>query len=44
MTHVGYLVAGYGLTFGALGAYAAWVLRRRRMVTRTVEAFGEPRE
>ena len=33
MTHVGYLVAGYGITFGSLGAYAAWVVRRRQALS-----------
>lgn len=32
MTHVPYLVAGYGITFAVLGAYTGWVLvRSRRM-------------
>ena len=34
MTHVPYLVAGYGITFGVLGAYAAWIVRRGRKVDR----------
>ncbi len=34
MTHFGYLIAGYTVTFGALAGYAAWVLSRRRRLER----------
>ena len=34
MTHFGYLVAGYALTFGALASFAAWTLARRRALAR----------
>jgi heme exporter protein CcmD len=34
VTHVGYLAAGYGITFAALAGYAAWVVSRRRALTR----------
>ncbi len=34
MTHFGYLVAGYTVTFGALAGYAAWILSRRRTLAR----------
>jgi len=34
VTHFGYLIAGYALTFGALGGYAAWILSRRRKLAR----------
>ena len=34
MTHVGYLVAGYGITALALGGYAWWVLARARSLNR----------
>ncbi len=34
MTHFGYLVAGYTVTFGALAGYAAWILSRRRALAR----------
>ncbi|MGQ0744125.1 MAG: hypothetical protein ACT4OS_07295 [Acidimicrobiales bacterium] len=30
MSHVSYLLAGYGVTIVGLAAYASWVLRRRR--------------
>lgn len=35
MSHVPYLVAGYGVTALAIGAYAAWVTRRYRAVSRS---------
>jgi heme exporter protein CcmD len=34
MTHVGYLVAGYGITAAALGGYAWWVVARTRALRR----------
>lgn len=33
MTYVPYLVAGYGITFGTLAAYAGWMMRRRRILS-----------
>lgn len=30
MTHFGYIVAGYGLTAGMIGAYALWMRARHR--------------
>ena len=32
MTHAAYVFAGYGLTATLVGAYAAWLLRRRRVI------------
>lgn len=40
MTHVGYIVAAYLVTFGAIAAYAAWVLARSRAVGRALDAQG----
>ena len=34
MTDAGYIFAGYAATAGILGAYAAWILRRRRALAR----------
>ncbi len=34
MTDVGYLVAGYGVVFAVLAAYAAWILNKKRARTR----------
>jgi hypothetical protein len=34
MTDAGYIFAGYGLTAAILGTYAAWVIRRRKALTR----------
>ena len=34
MSHVAYLVAGYGLSAAVLGAYAAWVIGRERSLAR----------
>ena len=34
MTHVGYLIAGYGITFGVLGSYAAWIAGKKRALAR----------
>lgn len=31
---MGYVLAGYGITIGGLGAYAAWVLVRGRRLAR----------
>ena len=33
-----YVAAGYAVTFGALASYAAWVLRRRAGLARSVTA------
>ena len=41
MTHVGYLAAGYGITLAALAGYAAWVVGRRRALTRELPAEPE---
>lgn len=35
MTHVGYVVAGYTITFGAVAVYAAWVMVKTRALTRS---------
>jgi heme exporter protein CcmD len=34
VTDAGYIFAGYGLTAAVLGTYAAWVIRRRKALTR----------
>ena len=36
MTHVGYVAAGWIATFGALGLYAAAVIRRGRRLSAVV--------
>lgn len=36
MTHVGYLVAGWGIAIGAITLYALSVLRRSRMMSKRV--------
>lgn len=41
MTHVPYLVAGYSVTFSVLGAYAGWMLHRRRVLASTQAALAE---
>jgi heme exporter protein CcmD len=41
VTHIGYLAAGYGITFAALAGYAAWVVGRRRALTRELPAETE---
>ena len=44
MTHTGYLVGGYGVTFGVLAGYAAWVVARRRNLARETLAEAEGRD
>ncbi len=34
MSHIAYVVAGYGLTAAVLGGYAAWVVSRERSLAR----------
>jgi hypothetical protein len=34
VTHVAYIVAGYGLSAAVLGTYTAWVLSRERSLAR----------
>ena len=34
MNNAGYIFAGYFSTFGILAAYAAWVIRRKRALSR----------
>jgi len=36
MTHVGYLIAGWSISVGAVLAYAGWVLWRGRSLSRRV--------
>lgn len=36
MTHLGYLIAGWGISLGAIGLYAASLLRRGRRLTARV--------
>ncbi|MGI9605025.1 MAG: hypothetical protein ACR2P0_02685 [Acidimicrobiales bacterium] len=38
MTHVGYLIAGWGIVFGVCGLYAIAVLRRSRRLLDRVPA------
>jgi len=42
VTHFGYLLAGYTLTFVVLAGYAAWVLARRRSLARLLPEGGGP--
>ena len=44
MTHTGYLVGGYGVTFAVLAGYAAWVVARGRALAREVAAKPEARD
>ena len=44
MTHTGYLIGGYGVTFGVLAGYAAWVVARRRTLAREAPAEPEGRD
>jgi len=34
VTHVGYLIAGYGVTFVALASYAAGIVGKKRALAR----------
>jgi len=34
VTHVGYLIAGYGATFAVLASYAAWIVSKKRALVR----------
>lgn len=34
---MGYVIAGYGITLGALALYAVGLLKRRRALTHTLE-------
>jgi hypothetical protein len=36
MTHAGYVAAGWGGAVALVGVYAAWVLRRGRVLSRRV--------
>lgn len=36
MTHVGYIAAGWAVTFGACGLYASYLINRGRTLTRRV--------
>lgn len=38
VSHFGYLVAGYSITFGAIGGYVAWLGIRRRTLARQMHA------
>lgn len=38
MSDAGYIFAGYFSTFGILAAYAAWVIRRKRALSRLLSA------
>ncbi|MDP6975832.1 MAG: hypothetical protein QF575_04620 [Acidimicrobiales bacterium] len=38
MTHLGYLMAGWGIALGVLGAYAVATVRRGRDLARRVPA------
>ncbi|MBV9412328.1 MAG: heme exporter protein CcmD [Acidimicrobiia bacterium] len=34
MTHVSYLIAGYGATFVVLASYSAWIVSKKRALAR----------
>lgn len=36
MTHAGYVLSGYVISLGSIGAYAWWVVRRGRSLSRRV--------
>lgn len=36
MEYAGYVLGGYGVVFGALGAYALWLVRRGRETAKQV--------
>ena len=36
MTHASFVFSGYGITLASLGAYAWWVVRRGRQLSRQV--------
>lgn len=38
MTHLGYLIAGWGISLGAIGLYATSLLRRGRALSARVPA------
>ncbi len=38
MNDAGYIFAGYFSTFGILAAYAAWVVRRKRTLSRLLSS------
>lgn len=38
MTHVGYIAAGWAVTFGVCGLYAVWLVTRGRAMTARVPA------
>jgi heme exporter protein CcmD len=42
VTHVGYLVAGFGATFAVVATYAAWIIGKKRALAR--ELASEERE
>lgn len=43
VTHFGYLVAGYSITFGAIGGYVAWLGLRRRALAQAESDTRSPR-
>jgi len=38
MTHVGYIIAGWGISLGAIGLYAWSIVRRGRILSSQVPA------
>ena len=42
MSDAGYIFAGYFSTFGILAAYAAWVIRRKRTLSRLLSPPDNP--
>ncbi len=44
MNDAGYIFAGYFSTFGILAAYAAWVVRRKRTLSRLLDRSAESRQ
>jgi heme exporter protein CcmD len=44
VTHTGYLAAGYGVTFAVLAGYAAWIVGRKRTLTKQVASEERDRQ
>ena len=42
MEDAGFIIGSYVVTFGAVGAYAVWVLRRARRVTSRLPDDAKP--
>jgi len=44
VTHFGYLIAGYSITFGVIGIYVTWLGLRQRALTRAAPDKRRPDE